>query len=195
MALLGDSFFFELEGEMGVNYPVGSEQSFMQTFGTISSNTLSANRIVGKIVRIKSTVTVDRLTIRVTGAAVGNAVIGIYKYNDNGTDTGEWTLEAQTPTEYDTNVAATQSIVITPTTLMPGVYCFGVVCSANFSMYMDTFISADSFFGFFATLGSTAVYKNSMFESFTYNSTMPATLTSPIITANSLTPLVIARVI
>ena len=32
-------------------------------------------------------------------------------------------------------------------------------------------------------------------EAFTYNATMPATLTSPIITANSLTPLVLARVV
>jgi len=198
LTLLSDSFFFELSGSTFPDYPIGSYQSFTETFGTISSNTLGANRIVGKIVNIKKAVEVDEISIRVTGAAAGSAVVGIYKYSDNGTPTGLWTLIEQTDSAipFNTGVVSTQSVLLTNSAILEaGIYCFGIVCSANFSMYMDTFISANSFIGYASTMGSTSIYLNSMFESFTYNSTMPTTLTSPIISANSLTPLVLARVI
>ena len=179
------------------DYPIGSDQNFTSTYGTISNQVVQINKVYGYVGIVNKKVTISSLGLRTVGTAVGNIVMGIYKYTDNGTATGQWDLVEQTdPTSpIDTSVSGMYNIGLTnPAVLDVGVYALCILSSASITANQQIATSVSPFLGHSNPTGTTG-YKNIISANFTYNAVMPSQLTSPIGTASSYAPYVVAKVI
>jgi hypothetical protein len=198
LTLLSGSFFFELVGSAFTDYPVGSYQSFSETFGGVSNVAALTNRVYGQVVKVYKEVEVDLISIFIAGAGVvGSAVFGIYKYTDNGTAVGQWDLVEQTDsaTPFDTAIGGTQQVLLTnPAILEAGVYCMCTLSSSAFSVTSQNLSTSTTFMGWNIAGGPTS-YHNGITNTFTYNATMPAQLTLAAKINLVTTPIITAKVI
>jgi hypothetical protein len=176
MTLLGDSFFFELEGNAALmdGYQSSSYHAFISAYSTANSNfVLVANRIEGIIVEIKYPCTLESAKIRVTAAVAGSAVVGLYKYD---VDTDAWELVAQTDpaSPFNLGVVSEQEVAYTaPVTIEAGIYASVILANSTATIYSLTRPAASTYFGFFSAISTTAD-QSSVSLNLTYTATLPS---------------------
>jgi hypothetical protein len=198
MTLLGDSFFFELEGSSGLAsaYPSGSYHMFANSFGTIQANfVIAPNVIEGFVTEIKYPCELEAARIRVQVAAAGNAVVGLAKYN---IDTGLFELIAQSDPSSPFNLgsATTQEVSYAlPVTFEAGIYANLIWGDSAATIYNVQRFAASTYFGYNANIGTTSD-QMSLSEALAYTGTFPDSMTLAIgHRAGSLLPFLLHKVV
>ena len=167
LALLNADFFEVCGAGSGgiisdsIVYPIGSRQSFAQSKTTLSSLALSSSFITNGYYRIKTDVTITSVSINITAALAGSAIIGYWKFDNQ---TGFWALIAKSGL-FDTSISNYQTVAIDggPAILPAGIYAIGVSASAAISISHIQDIGMDNIFGYTAIFptyitGGTIVY-------------------------------------
>jgi len=155
------NFFFDLVGGGEVTimdgYPASSYQGFVNAHSAANGNfVMVPNRIEGIVVDIKYPCTLESSRIRITSAAAGAAVAGIYKY-DRLNDI--WNLYAQidVSSPFNLGIVSTQEMPYPSQVVFePGVYCSVIHGNSAATIYSFARGAASTYFGFSATIGTTS---------------------------------------
>lgn len=175
MTLLGDSFFFKLEGgSIMSGYESASYHAFINAYSAANTNfVITPNKIEGIVVEIKYPCTLESAKIRVTSAVAGSAVVGLYKYD---VDLNTWELVAQTdPTSpFNLGVASPQEVFYTsPVEIEAGIYASVILADSAATIYSLTRPAGSTYFGFSSTIGTTSD-RSYAYLNLAYTSTLPS---------------------
>lgn len=176
LALLRADFFFEVVGGDQVPwiYRIGDFSAFFQnSSSSIATINTTANQIKAYVQEVKKSVTLKSVQINITGTAVGNMVIGLYKLEDDFSAT--LIAQSDPSAEFDTNVIGISNVLLeSEVKIEAGLYAFAYHSDVS-GVSIRSFRSVQPDIGSNGIITTTPLY-NALVYNTAYAANMPSSL-------------------